>query len=172
MRPHRLQLLDVLENKHGGGPPVSAPQQQGSQQSPYQVNNMSLSSQDTGPPPQPPLQRQVAITGMPVSKPQMHGRQPSYSGTPQQNVLGLQLQSQQPVQHPSDPASTGSQSFHTPQNPPASTPKAPGSPQKAGPPVWSGPVQWTFVDPTHVSKRELAFYVDAIPIRANATVEL
>ena len=101
----------------------------------------------------------------------MHGRQPSFSGTPQQNTLALQMQ-QQPVQHPSDPASTGSHNFSTPQNQPDGTPKAPGSPQKPGPPVWSGPIQWTFVDPGQKSKRDLAFYVDAIPIRANATVEL
>lgn len=62
----------------------------------------------------------------------------------------------------------------------ASIPKTPvpsnlvASPQKSPSnlPVWSGAIQWSFVDPMNKSKKELAFYVDAVPLRASAAAEL
>lgn len=62
------------------------------------------------------------------------------------------------------------------QTPQASTRALPAKAQPASPnrssPVWSGPIQWSLVDPQTKQKRELAFYVDAVPMRSNATVEL
>lgn len=172
----RLKLLDVLESKQGGNGANSASLQQGFQQSPYQVNSLSLPALEQGQPPLVP-QGQASHQAGSANRPHMHSRQQSFGSTPQQNALALQhMQQQPPFQHPSDPASNGSQSFQTPnfQTPQTqdTTPKAPGSPQRTGPPVWSGPIKWTFVDPQQKAKRDLAFYVDAVPIRPNATAEL
>lgn len=51
-----------------------------------------------------------------------------------------------------------------------------GSPQKqlmnANLTVWSGAIKWSLMDPVTKSKKDLAFFVDAIPMRPNAAVEL
>lgn len=57
-------------------------------------------------------------------------------------------------------------------NPPLPPQNLPGSPQKGAAPVWSGPIQWSFIEPSTRNKKDLAFIVDAVPMRANATVEL
>lgn len=49
---------------------------------------------------------------------------------------------------------------------------SPAQKPSASLPVWSGAVKWSFVDPATKAKRDLAFFVDAIPPRNNAAAEL
>jgi hypothetical protein len=99
-----------------------------------------------------------------------HQRTASYSSnTPSSTYLPTPGQTFSQLQPQS---TTPSGPIQTPQTLPKILPNVqPGSPGKA-PAVWSGPIQWSLVDPQTKQKRELAFYVDAVPMRSSAAVEL
>lgn len=101
-----------------------------------------------------------------------HQRTASFSSTSSSNAL-QPTPNQTFAQIPGPGSSTPTLPAQTPQTqngklPPTGPPVSPNR----SPPVWSGPIQWSLVDPQTKQKRELAFYVDAIPMRSNAAVEL
>jgi hypothetical protein len=118
---------------------------------------------------------QVALPSLDAQQP------PLVPSLVQQNTQDGQTQFQQTQTamengQPNNSRPTHQRQDSTPQAGSASTntPSVAGSPSKASqqqPPVWSGPIKWSMVDPVK-GKKDLAFYVDAVPMRQNAVVEL
>jgi hypothetical protein len=135
------------------------------QQQPQQYQNIDQMqqhgyNQNYQVPPQPPPifpghQRTASISSNTSSS--------AFQATPNQTFAQLQAPGSTT---PTLPA----QALH-PANKSTSMKQIPSSPNKSVS-VWSGPIQWSLVDPQTKQKRELAFYVDAIPMRSNAGVEL
>lgn len=134
---------------------------------------------------QPPLVPQPSNPAWNAAQQQTHQRQQSTSSTtPQMQQSGTtgqawQKQPQQP--QGADGSVAVQQVQQVPQTAPQSvlaqsSASAQGSPRKGQQqqptPVWSGPIQWAMIDPISKMKRDLAFYVEARPVRASAVAEL
>lgn len=170
----RLALLDQLEQQSISPSGVNTilptvqeqqssllPQSQAPQNSTPQIPQLPLLPAQSGQAGRAPSPAQ-----QPQGQPQVQLQHQSHFQQPQQPAIQLQIHQRQ-----NSGASVASQPGQTPhqQTTPASMQGSPAKP--AANPVWSGSIQWTFVDPNK-NKKVLAFYVDAIPLRANAAVEL
>ena len=190
VRCHRLQLLDVLEQTHSqnngsnqdAGQAQLGPQSGGDASQASSAALSSAAAQAALDVQQPPLVPQPSNPAWSAAQQQTHQRQQSTSGqTPQMQPSGQTAQAwqKQPQQPPGPDGNAAAQQVaqNAPQSVPAqSSASAQGSPRKGQQqqptPVWSGPIQWAMIDPISKMKRDLAFYVEARPVRASAVAEL
>lgn len=150
----------VLQMPQGQQAQSQASQQLSNQYQNYNQNQQYGQNQTF----QPNVSQQTNFPG--------HQRTASFSSTTSSHAL-QPTPSQTFAQIPGPGSTTPTLPAQTPQAQSRKLPTkaTPASPNRA-PPVWSGPIQWSLVDPQTKQKRELAFYVDAVPMRSNAAVEL